>query len=114
MRAENTAKQRFAGRRPPDISLILDPALDVSAQHLFFRENSTMGKQAIGVVGLAVMGRNLALNIESRGFTVSVYNRSRQKTDDLLADTKEKQLYGYYTLESFVESLEKPRRILIM
>src|SRR6202022_1356730 len=85
MRAENTAKQRFAGRRPPDISLILDPALDVSAQHLFFRENSTMGKQAIGVVGLAVMGRNLALNIESRGHAVSVYNRSRAKTDELIA-----------------------------
>ena len=40
-----------------------------------------MGKQAIGVIGLAVMGRNLALNIESRGYAVSVYNRSREKTD---------------------------------
>ncbi|GIQ61454.1 hypothetical protein PACILC2_00220 [Paenibacillus cisolokensis] len=38
-----------------------------------------MAKQQIGVIGLAVMGRNLALNIESKGFTVSVYNRSREK-----------------------------------
>ena len=45
-----------------------------------------MSKQAIGVVGLAVMGRNLALNIESRGHAVSVYNRSREKTDDLMAE----------------------------
>ena len=42
-----------------------------------------MSKQQIGVIGLAVMGKNLALNIESRGFTVSVFNRSREKTDDL-------------------------------
>ncbi len=39
-----------------------------------------MSKQQIGVVGMAVMGRNLALNIESRGYTVSVFNRSREKT----------------------------------
>ncbi len=38
-----------------------------------------MSKQQIGVVGMAVMGRNLALNIESRGYTVSVFNRSREK-----------------------------------
>ncbi len=41
-----------------------------------------MSKQQIGVVGMAVMGRNLALNIESRGYTVSVFNRSRDKTEE--------------------------------
>ncbi|WP_322045978.1 NADP-dependent phosphogluconate dehydrogenase [Paraburkholderia sp. J67] len=73
-----------------------------------------MSKQAIGVVGLAVMGRNLALNIESRGHAVSVFNRSREKTDELIAEFPERKLVPTYTLEEFVESLEKPRRILLM
>lgn len=45
-----------------------------------------MSKQQIGVVGMAVMGRNLALNIESRGYTVSVFNRSADKTDEVIAE----------------------------
>ncbi|WP_175819190.1 NADP-dependent phosphogluconate dehydrogenase [Burkholderia sp. BCC0419] len=73
-----------------------------------------MGKQAIGVIGLAVMGRNLALNIESRGYTVSVYNRSREKTDELIAEFPGRNLVPAYTLEEFVASLETPRRILMM
>lgn len=47
-----------------------------------------MSKQQIGVVGMAVMGRNLALNIESRGYTVSVFNRSREKLKKLLPRTR--------------------------
>ncbi|TAM02957.1 MAG: NADP-dependent phosphogluconate dehydrogenase [Paraburkholderia sp.] len=73
-----------------------------------------MSKQAIGVVGLAVMGRNLALNIESRGHAVSVFNRTREKTDELIAEFPDRKLVPAYTLEAFVESLEKPRRILMM
>ena len=73
-----------------------------------------MSKQQIGVVGLAVMGKNLALNIESRGFTVSVFNRSREKTDDLIGEAAGKNLVGTYTIEEFVQSLEVPRKILIM
>lgn len=73
-----------------------------------------MGKQAIGVVGLAVMGRNLALNIESRGYAVSVYNRSREKTDELIAEFPDRKLVAAHTLEAFVASLETPRRILLM
>ncbi|AOJ05196.1 MULTISPECIES: NADP-dependent phosphogluconate dehydrogenase [Burkholderia] len=73
-----------------------------------------MGKQAIGVVGLAVMGRNLALNIESRGYAVSVYNRSREKTDELIAEFPDRKLVPTHTLEAFVASLETPRRILLM
>ncbi|KGV00899.1 6-phosphogluconate dehydrogenase [Burkholderia pseudomallei MSHR4377] len=73
-----------------------------------------MGKQAIGVVGLAVMGRNLALNIESRGYAVSVYNRSREKTDELIAEFPDRKLMPAHTLEAFVASLETPRRILLM
>ncbi|WP_213301108.1 NADP-dependent phosphogluconate dehydrogenase [Paraburkholderia sacchari] len=73
-----------------------------------------MSKQPIGVVGLAVMGRNLALNIESRGHAVSVFNRTREKTDELIAEYPERKLVPTYTLEEFVASLEKPRRILMM
>ena len=73
-----------------------------------------MSKQAIGVIGLAVMGRNLALNIESRGHAVSVFNRSREKTDELMKDCPGRKLVAAYTLEEFVDSLEKPRRILMM
>jgi 6-phosphogluconate dehydrogenase len=73
-----------------------------------------MSKQQIGVIGLAVMGKNLALNIESRGFTVSVFNRSREKTDDLIQEAAGKNLVPTYTIEEFVASLEVPRKILIM
>ena len=73
-----------------------------------------MSKQQIGVIGMAVMGRNLALNIESRGFSVSIYNRSKEKTEEVMAEHSDKQLVPYFTIEDFVNSLEKPRRILIM
>lgn len=73
-----------------------------------------MSKQQIGVVGMAVMGRNLALNIESRGYTVSIFNRSREKTDEVIAENEGKKLSPYYSIEEFVDSLEKPRRILLM
>ena len=73
-----------------------------------------MSKQQIGVVGMAVMGRNLALNIESRGYTVSVFNRSRDKTEEVIAENPGKKLVPFYTVQEFVESLETPRRILLM
>lgn len=73
-----------------------------------------MSKQQIGVVGLAVMGKNLALNIESRGFSVAVYNRSPEKTKEILEENPGKNLKGAYSIEEFVQSLESPRRILIM
>lgn len=68
----------------------------------------------IGVVGMAVMGKNLALNIESRGFTVGIYNRSASKTDQVMKDHSEKKLIPSHTVEEFVNSLETPRRILLM
>ncbi|GMA69016.1 6-phosphogluconate dehydrogenase, decarboxylating [Leuconostoc litchii] len=72
-------------------------------------------KQAdFGVVGLAVMGRNLALNIESRGYTVAVYNRSSARTDDLVKKHADKKFVPNYTTEEFVQSVKKPRRILLM
>jgi len=73
-----------------------------------------MKKQQIGVVGLAVMGKNLALNIESKGFSVAVYNRSPEKTNELLEEAQGKNFVGTYSVEEFVQSLETPRKILIM
>lgn len=73
-----------------------------------------MSKQQIGVVGLAVMGKNLAMNMESKGFSVAVYNRSSEKTDELLAEAAGKNFVGAYSIEEFVQSLELPRKIMIM
>ncbi|NGP44426.1 NADP-dependent phosphogluconate dehydrogenase [Bacillaceae bacterium SIJ1] len=73
-----------------------------------------MAKQHVGVIGLAVMGKNLALNIESRGFDVAVYNRTYAKTEALLNEASDKNVTGYKELADFVQSLEKPRRIIIM
>ncbi|WP_128895043.1 NADP-dependent phosphogluconate dehydrogenase [Longirhabdus pacifica] len=73
-----------------------------------------MDKQQIGVIGLAVMGKNLALNIESRGYSVSVYNRSSQKTEEMMAEHADKQVKPTYSVEEFVQSLEVPRKIFIM
>lgn len=60
------------------------------------------------------MGKNLAMNIESRGYSVSVYNRSREKTDEMLKEAKGKNITGTYTIEEFVNSIEKPRKIMLM
>ena len=73
-----------------------------------------MTKAQFGVIGLAVMGKNLAMNIESRGYSVAVYNRSREKTDDMLKEVSGKNITGTYTLEEFVNSLETPRKIMLM
>ncbi|MBU5268047.1 NADP-dependent phosphogluconate dehydrogenase [Virgibacillus proomii] len=74
-----------------------------------------MGKQQIGVIGLAVMGKNLALNIESCGYSVAVYNRSSEKTEAFLQnEAKDKNFKGAFSLEEFVQSLEIPRKILLM
>nr|WP_090885969.1 NADP-dependent phosphogluconate dehydrogenase [Evansella caseinilytica] len=73
-----------------------------------------MAKQQIGVIGLAVMGKNLAMNIESKGYSVSVYNRSPEKTDEFLQETAGRNFVGTYSIEEFIQSLESPRKILLM
>jgi 6-phosphogluconate dehydrogenase len=74
-----------------------------------------MTQQNFGLIGLAVMGENLALNVERNGFSLSVYNRSREKTDAFLADRAVgKNIVGTFSIEEFVASLERPRKILIM
>lgn len=80
----------------------------------FEGRDKRLSKQQVGVIGMAVMGKNLALNIESRGYSVSIYNRTSSKTDAVIEENPDKNLVATYELEEFVESLEKPRRILLM
>ncbi|MEZ0388911.1 MAG: NAD(P)-binding domain-containing protein, partial [Verrucomicrobium sp.] len=73
-----------------------------------------MSKSDFGLIGLAVMGQNLVLNVESRGFQVSVFNRTTATTDEFIAKHPGKKLVGAKTLEEFVQSLATPRKIQIM
>ena len=73
-----------------------------------------MNKNDLGIIGLAAMGSNLALNIANHGFNVSVYNRSENKTQDLMGKDTTGHLFPYYSLEDFVNSLNSPRRIILM
>jgi 6-phosphogluconate dehydrogenase len=69
----------------------------------------------IGLVGLAVMGENLVLNMESKGFTVAVYNRTVQKVTDFVNGRgKGKNVIGAHTIEELVANLAKPRKIMLM
>ena len=71
--------------------------------------------QNIGLIGAAVMGSNLALNMERHGFSVAVYSRTPESVTRFIEGAaKGKNILGTYSLESFVASLEKPRRILMM
>jgi 6-phosphogluconate dehydrogenase len=72
-------------------------------------------KSDIGLIGLAVMGENLVLNMESKGFTVSVFNRTISKVDNLVKGRgKEKNIVGTHSMEEFVKSIKQPRKIIIM
>ena len=73
-----------------------------------------MSKSDFGLIGLAVMGQNLVLNIESRGFQVSVFNRTTSTMEDFVSQHPDKKLVGAKTLEEFAEGLESPRKVMIM
>ena len=73
-----------------------------------------MEKSDFGLIGLAVMGQNLVLNVESRGFQVSVYNRTTSTMTEFIGQNPDKKLIGCETLEEFVDSLASPRKIQIM
>jgi 6-phosphogluconate dehydrogenase len=73
-----------------------------------------MSKSDFGLIGLAVMGQNLVLNVESRGFRVSVYNRTTETMKEFIAQNPDKNLCGAETLEDFVASLERPRKVMIL
>nr|WP_247869980.1 decarboxylating NADP(+)-dependent phosphogluconate dehydrogenase [Methylophaga sp. SB9B] len=72
-------------------------------------------KADIGVVGLAVMGQNLVLNMNDKGFKVAVYNRTTSKVDEFLeGPAKDTNIIGCHDLKKFVESLQIPRRVMLM
>jgi 6-phosphogluconate dehydrogenase len=72
-------------------------------------------KADIGLIGLAVMGENLVLNIESRGYTVAVYNRTTEKVTDFVNGRgKGKKLIPAYTLEELISNLGRPRKVMLM
>ncbi len=74
-----------------------------------------MKKADIGLIGLAVMGENLAMNMESKGFTVAVYNRDSKTVDNFINGRgKNKNFIGAHTLEELVSATEKPRKIMMM
>ncbi|GJD23984.1 6-phosphogluconate dehydrogenase, decarboxylating [Rivularia sp. IAM M-261] len=74
-----------------------------------------MTLQSFGVIGLAVMGENIALNVERNGFPIAVYNRSREKTDAFMANRAGgRNVKAAFDLKEFVGALERPRRILVM
>ena len=74
-----------------------------------------MQQADIGLIGLAVMGENLVLNMESHGFTVAVYNRTTSKVDDFVNGRgADKNIIGTCTVEELCGSLERPRRVMIM
>ena len=69
----------------------------------------------IGLIGLAVMGENLALNMESKGFEVAVFNRTLSRVDAFMAGAaKDKNITGAYSISEFIEKLDSPRKIILM
>src|SRR4030066_1022116 len=74
-----------------------------------------MKKQNIGLIGLGVMGQNLILNIEDKGYSVAVYNRTSAKTEDFARGAvRGKNIFPTYSLEEFVNSLESPRKMILL
>jgi len=72
-----------------------------------------MTKANIGLIGLAVMGENLAMNMESKGFTVAVYNRTAEKVTNFIEGRAAgKNFIGTYSLQELADSLEKPRKVI--
>src|SRR5258708_1440818 len=69
----------------------------------------------IGLIGLAVMGENLVLNMESHGFTVAVYNRTTAKVDEFVGGRGQgKKLVGCHSVKDLVAALKRPRKVMIM
>ena len=69
----------------------------------------------IGLIGLAVMGQNLVLNMNDHGFTVAVYNRTTSKVDAFLAgNAKGTNVVGTHSIEELVASLKRPRKVMMM
>lgn len=74
-----------------------------------------MSKRNIGLIGLAVMGENLVLNMESKGFSVAVFNRTTSKVDNFInGRAKGKNISGCYSIKELIDSLERPRKVMLL
>lgn len=79
------------------------------------KESKSMNKADIGLIGLAVMGENLVMNMESKGFTVAVYNRSTDKVENFIEGrAKGKNIIGAMSIQQLIDNLKSPRKVMIM
>ena len=96
----------------------LAPLSVIAASQMSSSSGAKGGMSHIGLIGLAVMGQNLALNIAEKGFDISVFNRTYAKTVDTEKRAKEEhvkgKLTGYEKIEDFVHSLKTPRAIIFL
>jgi 6-phosphogluconate dehydrogenase len=110
----------LAGGSPGSVALSSNPPPTQSFAGPVYREArghfEGVNMQAnIGVIGLAVMGENLILNMASKGFTVAAYNRTTQKVREFVEGRAAgKSILGAYSLEEFVGMLERPRKVMLM
>ena len=78
-------------------------------------DDDRKGAADIGLIGLAVMGQNLVLNMTDHGFTVAVYNRTTAVTDEFLkGNAKDSAVLGAYSIAELVSVLKRPRRVMLM
>ena len=74
-----------------------------------------MSKKDIGLIGLAVMGQNLVLNMESKGYSVAVYNRTKERTKEFIkGKARDKNILDTYSIKELIGSLVKPRLVMLM
>jgi 6-phosphogluconate dehydrogenase len=79
------------------------------------RDKMTNEKADIGLIGLAVMGQNLVMNMNDHKFTVVVFNRTVSKVDDFLqGPAKNSQVLGAHSLKEFFNQLKRPRKVMFM
>jgi len=91
------------------------PSTDWPAACDLSRKEKSMGKADIGLIGLAVMGQNLVLNMNDHGFTVAVFNRTVSKVDDFLSQgAKGARIIGAHSLVELVGLLKRPRRVMLL
>jgi len=110
------SEQAREAAAPPDPAAMPTQAIGTrSVPRAEFEQTTAVEERHVGVVGLAVMGENLALNIARNGFPLSVYNRTPAKTHAFLAEKAGGTvIHGAMEVADFVASLERPRRILLM
>ncbi|MFW6061584.1 MAG: NAD(P)-binding domain-containing protein, partial [Planctomycetota bacterium] len=74
-----------------------------------------MAEADLGLIGLAVMGQNLVLNMNDNGYTIAVFNRTVSKVDDFIeGPAKRTDVIGTHSIEEFVSKLKRPRRVMLL